>query len=165
MSRLIITILSAGVVTLVSASCVEAKDEDRMAKFVPTEIHACKYREGQGPGDLDAVVGKWSAYADERKVDNYLAWTLTPQYFTDEQDFDLLWLGAWKDGNAMGQGRDDFLATGGAISAEFGRVLDCGAHIGFASRAFKLAPDIDAGPPGYRGHHIHRLQNQRWGHV
>jgi hypothetical protein len=147
MSRLIITILSAGVVTLVSASCVEAQDDDRLAKFVPTELWACNYNEGQGPDDLDVVAGNWNAYMDENEADTYQAWTLTPQYFTDEQDFDLLWLGAWKDGNAMGQGRDNYRATGGAIMAEFGKVLDCGAHVGFVSRAFKLPPDYDAGPP------------------
>lgn len=146
MSRLIITIMSVGVLTLVSASCVEAQNDDRLAKFVPTELWACNYNEGQGPDDLDVVAGKLNAYMDENEVDTYQAWTLTPQYFTDEQDFDLLWLGAWKDGNAMGQGRDDYHATGGAIIAEFGKVLDCGAHVGFVSRAFKLPPDYDAGP-------------------
>ena len=146
MNRMIITILSAGVLMLVSASCIEAQDDDRLAKFVPTELWACKYNKGQGPDDLDVVAGKWNAYMDEIEADTYQAWTLTPQYFTDEQDFDLLWLGAWKDGNAMGQGRDNYLATGGAIMAEFGKVLDCGAHVGFASRAFKLQPDYDAGP-------------------
>ena len=146
MSRLIITILSAGVITLVSASCVKAQDDDRLAKFVPTELWACNYNEGQGPDDLDVVAGKWNAYMDENEADAYLAWTLTPQYFTDEQDFDVLWLGAWENGNEMGQGRDNYHATGGVIMAEFGKALDCGAHLGFVSRAFKLPPDDDAGP-------------------
>jgi len=146
MSRLIFTILSAGILTLVSTSCIGADHDDRLAKFVPTELWACKYNEGQGSDDLDAVAGKWNAYMDENEADTYLAWTLTPQYFTDEQDFDVLWLGAWKDGNAMGQGRDNYHATGGAVLAEFGKVLDCGAHVGFVSRAFKLPPDDDAGP-------------------
>jgi hypothetical protein len=147
MSRLIITILSAGILMLVSATSVEAQDDDRLAKFVPTELWACNYNEGQGPDDLDAVAGKWNVYMDENEADAYLAWTLTSQYFTEEQDFDVLWLGAWKDGNAMGQGRDNYHATGGAVSAEFGKVLDCGAHLGFVSRAFKLPSDNDAGPP------------------
>ena len=146
MSRSIITILSAGILTLVSAGHVEAQDNDRLAKFVPTELWACNYNEGHGSDDLDAVAGKWSAYMDESEADAYAAWTLTPQYFSDEQDFDVLWLGAWTDGNAMGQGRDNYHATGGAIMAEFGKVMDCGAHLGFVSRAYKLPPDNDAGP-------------------
>lgn len=148
MSRLITTILSAGILMLVSVSSVWAQDDDRLAKFVPTELWACHYNEGKGSDDLDDVVDKWNAYMDENEADAYLAWTLTSQYFTDEQDFDVLWLGAWKDGNAMGEGRDEYHANGGAIMAEFGEVLDCGAHLGFVSRAFKLPPDSDAGPQG-----------------
>lgn len=146
MSRLIITILSAGILTLVCAGNVEAQDNDRLARFVPTELWACNYNEGKGPKDLDAAAGKWSAYMDENEADNYVAWTLTPQYFSDEQDFDVLWLGAWKDGNAMGQGRDSYHATGGAVMAEFNKVLDCNGHVGFVSRAYKLQPEDDAAP-------------------
>ncbi len=147
MSKLIITILSAGVVTLVSASCVNAQDEDRLAKFLPAELFACEYREGKTSSDLDAVVDRWNAYMDGREADTYQAWTLTRQFFTPEQDFDVLWLGASKDGNAFGQGKDDYNATGSEIMAAFGSVVDCGAHVGFASRAFKLPSNYDAGPP------------------
>lgn len=147
MSRLIITVLSAGILLLISAGSVEAQDSDRLARFVPTELWACKFNEGRGSADLDAVADKWNAYMDENESDAYAAWTLTPQYFSTEQDFDVLWLGAWKDGNAMGQGRDNYHATGGEVMAEFSRVLDCGAHVGFVSRAFKLPPYDDAGAP------------------
>lgn len=147
MSRLILTILSAGILTLVSATCVEAQGDDRLAKFVPTELHACNFKEGQGPNDLDAASGKWKAYMDKNKDDTYLAWTLTPQYYSDEQDFDVLWLGAWKDGNAMGKGRDNYHATGGAVMAEFAKVVDCRAHLGFVSKAFKLPANDEAGAP------------------
>lgn len=146
MSRTIITIVSAGIFMLLSVGHVEAQDADRLAKFVPTELWACNYNEGHGPDDLDAVAGKWGAYMDENEAESYAAWTLTPQYYTDEQDFDVLWLGAWTDGNAMGQGRDNYHANGGAIMAEFVKVLDCGAHVGFVSRAYKLPPENDAGP-------------------
>ncbi|MDH3533455.1 MAG: hypothetical protein OEO82_11040, partial [Gammaproteobacteria bacterium] len=147
MNKLITSILSAGVVTLVSASCVNAQDEERMAKFVPTELFACDYKEGKGPGDLDAVVDQWNAYMDEREADSYRALTLTRQFFTPEQDFDVLWLGASTDGNASGQGRDDYHATGGATMAAFASVVDCKAHVGFASRAIKFPPNRDARPP------------------
>jgi len=146
MNKLVVTILSVGILTLFVAIDVQAQDEDRMAKFVPTEIWACNYNEGKGSSDLDAVAGKWNAYMDENDADGYVAWTLTPQYFSDKQEFDVLWLGAWKDGNAMGQGRDSYHTTGGAIMAEFGKVLDCFGHSGFVSRAFKLPPNYDEAP-------------------
>lgn len=143
MNKFLITILSACVVTLVSASCVNAQNEDRLKKFVPTELYACNYRNGQGPSELEAVIDNWTAYMNEQEVDTYTAWTLTRQYYTAEQEFDVLWLGAWKDSNAMGQGRDNYHATGGAIMAEFASVVDCSAHLGFVSRAFKLPADYD----------------------
>ena len=37
-------------------------------------------------------------------VDDYAAWTLTKSYYGPEQEFDVIWLGAWTDGNAMGMG-------------------------------------------------------------
>ncbi len=147
MNKFFIIILSASIVTLVSASCVKAQDDDRLKKFVPTELWACNYRDGKGPSDLDAVVGKWTAYMDQQGADTYTAWTLTPQYYTDEQDFEVLWLGAWNDGNAMGEGRDNYHATGGEIMAEFASVNECSAHVGFVSRAFKLPSDYDEDTP------------------
>lgn len=147
MNKLIITILSAGVITLVSASCVNAQDDDRMARFLPTELYACDFREGKGPADLDAVVDQWNAYLDEQGTDAYQAWTLTRQFFSPEQDFDVLWLGASRDGNTFGQGRDNYHATGGESIAAFNSVVECNAHVGFASRAFKLPPDYDDGSP------------------
>ena len=60
----------------------------------------------------------------------WIARTLTRQYYSAEQDFDLLWLGAWKDGNAIGQGRDQYHATGGAVRAGFSAVVDCNVKEG-----------------------------------
>lgn len=147
MNKLVMTLLSAGVVTLVSASCVNAQDDNRLAKFLPTELFACKYDEGKGPDDLDAVVDQWTAYMDGREVDSYQAWTLTRSFFSPEQDFEVLWLGASRDGNAFGQGKDAYNATGREIQAAFGSVVDCNSHGGYASRSFKLPPDYDDGPP------------------
>lgn len=116
----------------------EAQDDSRMSKFVPTEIFACNYREGKGPKDLDAAIDNWNKHLDSQKGDTYAAWTLTRQYYSSEQDFDLLWLGAWTDGNAMGKGRDNYHATGRAIQAGFSAVVDCAGHAGYVSWAYKL---------------------------
>ena len=71
----------------------------------------------------------------------WIARTLTRQYYSAEQVFDLLWLGAWNDGNAMGQGRDQYHATGGAVRAGFSAVVDCMGHAGYVSWAYKLPTD------------------------
>lgn len=133
--------LSLFVATLVSAfamNVAQAEDDSRMSKFVPTEIFACNYLEGKGPSDLDAAVDAWNQHLDSEDADAYAAWTLTRQYYSSEQDFDVLWLGAWKDGNAMGQGRDQYHATGRAIQAKFSAVVDCMGHAGYVSWAYKL---------------------------
>ena len=63
-------------------------------KIIPVEMYVCKYNEGQGPGDLEEVITKWSAWAYELGVADYAAWTLTPLYFGSDQEFDVIWLGA-----------------------------------------------------------------------
>ena len=146
MSKLMITMLSAGLVTLVSASCVKAQDESRLSRFIPVDLFACSYRDGQGPGDLDAVIDNWTEHLNAQEVDTHQALTLTRQYYSDAQDFDVLWLGAWKDGNAMGQQRDNWNATAQEIEAQFDAVIDCSGHSGFVSRAFKLPSNYDEGP-------------------
>jgi len=141
--------LSLSVITLLGASAMstaQAQDDARMSKFVPTEIFACNYKEGKGPSDLDAATENWSQHMDSESADAYAAWTLTRQYYSSEQDFDVLWLGAWKDGNAMGQGRDRYHATGGAVRAGFSAVVDCTGHAGYVSWAYKLPADSGAPP-------------------
>ena len=101
--------------------------------FVPVELYACKYNEGKGPADLDAATAAWTEYADQNGIDTYAAWTLEKHYFGQDQEFDVLWLGAWKNANEMGAGTDSYLATGGAVEAGFMSVVTCAAHVNFAS--------------------------------
>ena len=137
------------VLTLIAGfamNVAQAEDDSRMSKFVPTEIFACNYVEGKGPSDLDAAIDAWNQHLDGEGADAYAAWTLTRQYYSSEQDFDLLWLGAWKDGNAMGQGRDQYHATGAAIRAGFSAVVDCMGHAGYVSWAYKLPTNYGDSP-------------------
>jgi len=43
----------------------------------------------------------------------------------DEQDFDVIRLGAYRDGNAMGKDLDTWLASGGELQAAFEKVVNC----------------------------------------
>jgi len=108
---------------------------------IPVEIYACKYNEGQGPGTLDKAVAAWNKFMDSNNVDTYSGWTLTKEYFGADQDFDFLWMGAWKSGNAMGAGTDMWLSTGGEIAAMFQKVATCSGHSGSASVNHKMPPD------------------------
>ena len=90
-----------------------AQDDDDDHGAVPVEIYTCSYAEGMGPADLDAVIAKWNTWADEREMNDYSAWTLTPFFAGPEQEFDVIWMGVTETGQAMGAAQDDWIANGG----------------------------------------------------
>jgi hypothetical protein len=122
-------------------SAMAQVSEDGMGKVLPAELFVCKYRDRQDKGDLDRVITRWTSYMDERGNDDYAAWTLTPYHYGQDTDFDVIWMGAYKDGNAMGAGVDQWFAEGGDINDAFEEVLDCNAHEGFASAMYKSPPN------------------------
>jgi len=115
--------------------------EEGMGKVIPVELFACSYNDRQDAGDLDQVVARWNSWMDERNNDNYAAWTLTPYHYGPDQDFDVIWMGAYKDGNAMGAGTDQWFAEGGDVNEGFEEVLSCDAHLGLASSMYKAPPN------------------------
>jgi hypothetical protein len=71
---------------------------------------------------------------DERNIDNYAAWTLTPYHYGPNQKFDMIWMGA---------GTDQWFAEGGDVNDTFEDVIDCSAHIGLASVMYKSPPNYE----------------------
>lgn len=128
--------------TAFAGGAIAAEEEAEM-KIIPVELYACKYNEGQGPGNLEEVITMWSSWADKTGLDNYAAWTLTPFYYGPDQEFDVLWLGAGKDAVALGAAQDMYLAKGGEIAQGFSKVLSCNAHVNFASLNYKAPPKGD----------------------
>jgi len=134
-------ILTGLIIALVAfTGMAVAAEEEAGFKVIPVELYACKYNEGQGPGDLDKVISMWTAWADKEGLDDYAAWTLTPFYFGPDQEFDVLWLGAGKDAAALGAAQDMYLSKGGKIAQGFNEVLSCDAHANFASINHKALP-------------------------
>lgn len=129
---------------LAAGTAVGQVSEEGMGKVLPVHLYVCTYRERQGPEDLEKAIAAWSRYADDNDFENYAAWTLTPFHFGPEQDFDVIWLGAYADGNAMGAVVDTWLATGDEIRAGFDKVVDCDAHVALASAMYKRP---EAGTP------------------
>jgi len=126
---------------------VPAQDQGG-SRIIPVDLFACTFRDGKGPADLDAAVGAWNAWADaSAHPDVYAAWTLTKHYAGRDQDFDFLWLGAWKSANAMGAGQDNYLANGGAIQAGFNEVAACTTS-NFASINLRRTPNNDTPSDG-----------------
>jgi hypothetical protein len=138
MKKKLIVIVTAALVATLGA--VNATAQEGVV-FIPVDIFACNYKEGKGSADLDAVTATWNAYMDDRDADDYAAWTMTKHYASADQDFDVAWLGAHKNGTSMGEGADDWLANGGEVGAAFGEVLTCDMSGNYASRMFKAPPD------------------------
>lgn len=111
--------------------------------IVPVDIWTCSFNDRQDMGDLDSWADRFNAWSDEQEDDTYAAWTLTSSYFGPDQDWDFIWLGVWKDGNAMGQGWDLWYSTNGNLMAEFLEISTCAAHGNFASAAYRLPEGLD----------------------
>ena len=141
-----ITAASAALFLLVGSGPViaDSHEEESEGGVAPVEIYACNFNDGKGPGDLDKVVAKWNAYMDDEGVGDYFAALMYPNYSSD-LGFDVGWLGAWRDGHAMGAGTDMWIKKGGEIGAEFEAVLDCPGHTLFASMRMNEPEDSDDG--------------------
>lgn len=122
---------------LAAAPGIAQVSADGMGKVVPVELYACTYLEGKGSGDLAKVIEQWNRFADNDDMDDYAAWLLTPFFYGPEQEFDLIWLGAFRDGNAMGAGLQNWITNGGEIAEAFGKAIDCSAHLAFSSAMYK----------------------------
>ncbi len=115
--------------------------EEKPNVAAPVETFACKYNEGKGPADLDKAVDKFNAWADKNGVEDYSAWTLVPYYFSPNQEFDVLWLGASPKAKSLGRIQDAWLATGSDANAAFTEVITCDGHGAFAALQMKKPPE------------------------
>jgi hypothetical protein len=135
-TKIVFLIIAA---SLVSAGWVSSAAAAPRAAAAPVDYRACHFRDGKTMKDLNVVTAKFRAYAN--KADKgYAAWTLTPQFQTD-LDLDVAWLGAWPDSNAFGVSMERWMKEGGALRAEFDRVIDC-------SRRHMLAASLPINAPG-----------------
>lgn len=146
MKKILLSLATSGLILAGGFNTAVAQDDDEDDGAIPVEIYTCKYADGMGPADLDAVIAKWNAWADEQGMNDYSAWTLTPFYAGPDQDFDVIWLGVAPTAQALGAAQDDWLANGGEMQALFDRVTPCDAHSNFATLQFKAPPESDDPP-------------------
>lgn len=137
---MVISVLTVSILFTTSDAIAQVS-EDGMGKVIPVELYACNYNDRQDEDDLNSVISRWNRWMDERNNSDYAAWTLIPYHFGQEQQFDLIWMGAYTDGNAMGAGVDQWFAEGGDINDAFEEVLTCNGHAGLASAMYKSPPD------------------------
>jgi len=140
MSNLLRTTLTVVALPLLFSVGLSQAQDQQNPKFVPIEMYTCQYNKGKGSKDLQRVVDKWNKWTDENDSTPYTAWLLTPFIFDSSNNFDVGWIGAWPDGNAMGTSLATWLEKGGNLQGEFDRVIDCSSHATAASVMIK--------PPG-----------------
>lgn len=138
----ILTAATSAMMFLFVGSGAVAQDDDDSLEYFPVETFACNFRDGKGPEDLATVTRDWNAWMDERDQTDYFAVTLWPNFF-GELAFDVAWLGAWRDGNAMGTGEDRWMTEGRDMAARFYDVLDCMSHTQFAVTQLREPPAGD----------------------
>ncbi len=126
----IISIACGAMLACTAGLAIADGHEGASVAYPPMETFTCSYNEGKGPADMDAATAAWNEYMDERGVEYYFAATVTPYYYGPET-FQVGWIGSWSDGNAMGQGTDQWLAEGGEIAAGFAEVVTCDSHSNF----------------------------------
>lgn len=97
------------------------------------EIFACNFNKGKDMGNLNSVIRRWNQWADQHKTSNYTAFTLTPLYRSTEMTYDVLWLGGWPSGSAMGEGLSMWLKEGQDLQKAFDETVTCDASMMFAS--------------------------------
>jgi hypothetical protein len=133
MKKILISLFS-GALLLCGTAIADSHEEssDGPDPATPVELFACKYNEGKGPADLDKVVDKWNAWADEQGLQDYSGWTLVPYYSGPDQEFDVIWLGGSDSAKMLGRAQDRWIATGGDVLNEFNEVWSCDIHANFA---------------------------------
>lgn len=137
MKKQLSMLFASTLLTLCGASVALAQGSPPWA-VVPVDMWACNFNDRQDMGDLDDWVDKFNAWADAQEDNSYAAWTLTPMYYGPNQQFDLIWLGAWTNGNTMGEGWDLWNATNDGLMNEFQSIVSCSAHGNFGSVAYRL---------------------------
>ena len=155
MKKLIAALVAGGLYASAGISVADQHEGEAEEPNVasPIEMFACKYNDGKGPDDLDKATRKFNAWADKQGIDDYSAWTLVPYYFSPNQEFDVLWLGASSKAKALGRTQDLWLATGEDEQDGFAEVITCDTHASYAVLQMKHQVNLqllhtkwDAGP-------------------
>ena len=122
----------------------------QQAQPAPTpvvEIFPCTYKGSNGIANLRTVSTRFNTWADRNSMTNYTAFIATPYAYSADLEADVLWLGGWPNGTAMGTGETRWLSQGGDVSAAFDAVVDCNAHSLYA----EVVVNQPNGPPPQNG--------------
>ena len=131
----------AAVITWVQPA--QAQDA-RAVPPAPVEAFYCNMKEGKSHADLKQVADRFSQWAAKNDA-TYSAWILTRQFGMGAELPEVIWLGSWPSGTALGKGLTAWQAGGRELAQAFDAVVDCSIGHVLASSVQISAPD---GPPG-----------------
>lgn len=140
MKRLL-AVAVATLCTLLAGTGVAFAQNDGVPQFRPVEMWVCNYNERKDQGDFDSVLEDLVAVIGD---DPYAAYRLTPNFVTDEQDFDFIYLGVWESGASMGRDMAKYMANGTAVDAAWNETVDCPASLMYASSEIQPVGSGDA---------------------
>lgn len=102
-------------------------------RFQPVEMYQCNFKKGEDRSRFDRIIPSWNKWMDIYYGEAYRAWALSPDFNDPDSTFDLTWIGAWKDGRAMGHSQDNWAEKGDEQMAIFMSILDCPIHASMAA--------------------------------
>ena len=138
----LLTLLGSGA-TLALMLAAGAHAQQNQPQPTPViEIYPCTYREGNDIDNLRTVSARFNTWADRNNLTTYTAFTATPYAYSEDLEVDVLWLGGYPNGTAMGVGEtrvgagDQHIASQRDLEpAGYGNPVDCADH--------RLAADLD----------------------
>lgn len=116
-----------------------SQDDTNMVS--PVELFTCTFKEGKGHADLEKINEKFKKWANKADP-GYSAWSITPQFRTNDGEFDVGWIGSWQAGSDMGKGLDKWMSDDDGLGEAFAEVIEC-SH----SLVSSVAINAPAGPP------------------
>ena len=103
----------------------------------PVQFYGCKLNEGSSMSDVMVYVDKWNGVLDGMGADQYQAWVMTPQFSSDMNSWDFMWVGAWSDYEVMGEYMQSYGASEEASKVDTTWPASCEMHTLWDSRQIR----------------------------
>ena len=103
----------------------------------PVEFYGCKLDEGKSMSDVMEYVEKWNEVMNGISADQHQAWIMRPQFSSDMNSWDFMWVGAWSDYDVMGKDLKNYLASNDAPEVDATWPADCEMHTLWASQQIR----------------------------
>ncbi len=105
----------------------------------PVQFYGCKLNEGSSMSDVMVYADKWNGALDEIGAEQYQAWVMTPQFSSDMNSWDFMWVGAWSDYEVMGEYMQNYVASEEASKVDATWPANCELHTLWDSRQIREA--------------------------